>query len=302
MYEKRLLNKELLFFQYAPPVLTVTRKQETVWPKRPHRNATGPERSVYFHWWRFLRLNKDYIQTCENEGDGPLADLYKDFGDIRNQNFVRWWLDGGRELFCEPPNEGVRVEPSWKKPNDLDNRLLVSLPFTGDVERTLSEIRHLLEGSFDRLGIKKGPSQALYPVAARPNLSALHKYFKIHSLKLTQPDATNIEIYSQLNGLSPLEIPTDERNRISASISRDLTTANRLIHWVGKGIFPATSDRIAEKHQQMLIDRNLMKISERRVSDEVYEFLDARKQRKQEGRIEDIDNEFIRRNTPRTTD
>ena len=57
----------------------------------------GIEKSPYFWWWRFLGLNERYIETCKSSGDGPLAELYEDFGDVRvadgnvYQSFKKWW-------------------------------------------------------------------------------------------------------------------------------------------------------------------------------------------------------------------
>src|SRR5262249_16591704 len=68
--------------------------------------------SVYYWWWEYLRRNPQYRKTCESGGLGPLADLYKDFGDVRNDNFKAWWKenDRGAMLFARPPAEvSVRV-------------------------------------------------------------------------------------------------------------------------------------------------------------------------------------------------
>lgn len=56
------------------------------------------ECSPYFWWWRFLGLSDQYRATCDEEGRGPLRNLYQDFGDIRLSpgqsvyaNFKNWW-------------------------------------------------------------------------------------------------------------------------------------------------------------------------------------------------------------------
>jgi hypothetical protein len=61
--------------------------------------------SPYYWWWQYLRRNADYIACCERGGKGRLSKLYKDFGDVREDNFHKWWTEGDRgvELFAEQP-------------------------------------------------------------------------------------------------------------------------------------------------------------------------------------------------------
>lgn len=47
--------------------------------------------SPYYWWWAYLKRNEDYIKCCENNGKGKLAKLYKDFGDVRGDEFYLWW-------------------------------------------------------------------------------------------------------------------------------------------------------------------------------------------------------------------
>ncbi len=63
------------------------------------------QRSPYYWWWQYLRRNADYIACCERGGKGRLSKLYKDFGDVREDNFHKWWTEGDRgvELFAEQP-------------------------------------------------------------------------------------------------------------------------------------------------------------------------------------------------------
>jgi hypothetical protein len=67
-------------------------------PNRPFANAAPEESSVYYYWWRFLKLNPVYIRECEYENRGIGSLLYRDFGDIRNIDFFDWWESRGCEL------------------------------------------------------------------------------------------------------------------------------------------------------------------------------------------------------------
>src|SRR5437016_4192399 len=49
-------------------------------------------------WFEFLRLNESYRECCTNGGSGEHAGLYREFGDIHNVAFDRWYNER-KELF-----------------------------------------------------------------------------------------------------------------------------------------------------------------------------------------------------------
>ena len=53
-------------------------------PKPPRDMKANYQRSAFYYWWAFLRLNKHYIKCCEDGGRGPFAKLYQSFGDVRD--------------------------------------------------------------------------------------------------------------------------------------------------------------------------------------------------------------------------
>ena len=68
------------------------------------RLPTGyQKRSPYYWWWQFLRRNQEYLECCERGGKGKHAQLYKDFGDVRDDDFHKWWTkdERGPNLFAE---------------------------------------------------------------------------------------------------------------------------------------------------------------------------------------------------------
>ena len=85
-------------FPYQHPTFGTDKK-----PKTP-RNW---EDTVYYLWWAYLKRNEDYLKTCEAKGKGKLSALYKDFGDVRGDDFKRWWNEDerGANLFSNPITE-----------------------------------------------------------------------------------------------------------------------------------------------------------------------------------------------------
>ena len=60
--------------------------------------------SPYRWWFEYLQLSKDYWWVCQQGGDTldvKLKEMWDDFGDVHNTNFVNWWIKRGRNIFAE---------------------------------------------------------------------------------------------------------------------------------------------------------------------------------------------------------
>ena len=64
------------------------------------------EASNYYWWWAFLRETPEYPPT--NKKRGPIAKLYRSFGEL-GDDFRAWWTSKGRHVFSEPYGPTVRV-------------------------------------------------------------------------------------------------------------------------------------------------------------------------------------------------
>ncbi len=60
------------------------------------KKSTSKKTKTYYWWWAYLRRSQAYLQCCAEGGTGPLADLYADFGDVREADFHKWWTAGQR--------------------------------------------------------------------------------------------------------------------------------------------------------------------------------------------------------------
>ncbi len=78
------------------------------------------KRSLYYQWWRYLRLSVDYWWLCQQRGktrDKTFAKVYDDFGDLfdAQTDFDSWWQYKGTLLFAyqvSPPR--VCLEEDWE--------------------------------------------------------------------------------------------------------------------------------------------------------------------------------------------
>lgn len=143
MYEKKLIGRRPLYFRYAPPLTDLDDYSDDL-PKEPYKNTPKSQRSVYYYWWLFLKEHDGYMACCEAGGGGEYASLYADFGDVRDDDFMKWWKCGGRQQFCLPQDDPIHVYPSVGFNLNDSNRVVVSLPVDRDVGEMLAELKQLL--------------------------------------------------------------------------------------------------------------------------------------------------------------
>lgn len=255
MYAKRLNGGDVLFFRNAPP-LTPLDVNVGKRPTEPYPKAEQHQCSVYYFWWAFLRENTVYMECCANGGSGPMAELYADFGDVRGaddrQNFMKWWKRT-RVLFSEPPEQKIQFFDEPPLDYDGRNRILLSLPITGDIDKTFTELRRKLGPLYRearqrlrdaaRSGGKtddreKDISLARYPIVAKPVLTALYGYLRVWQELKLKPDATPTEIADRAGILKSISGREEEPNRVRQRVQDYEKKAATLIANVGEGRFP----------------------------------------------------------------
>ena len=67
------------------------------------QEIAAAKRSLYFWWWKYLRLSKDYWWLCKEGGkstDKRFVETYKKFGDVFQLSFEDWWVNHGALLFA----------------------------------------------------------------------------------------------------------------------------------------------------------------------------------------------------------
>lgn len=236
MYEKQLYGRKVLYFQYAPPLTRLDDTSDDARPNPPFKNSPLHMCSVYYYWWAFLRENEDYIACCEKGGKGKMASLYADFGDVRDDKFMPWWISTGRALFCEPPAEQIETFLSPPREHDNEKRVLLSIPISGDIERTIAELRQLLKPIYKgKRGSDYRGSKARYKIESKPVLTSLHQHLLIYQAKKQNPDMRQYEI-AELVGISYRT--SSDKDTSAAMVRRYQRQAEALVRNVGEGRFP----------------------------------------------------------------
>ena len=218
--------------------------------KKKHEDAW--KKTIYYVWWSYLKRNEQYIKTCEKNGKGTQTKLYEDFGDVRGDDFKKWWSSDNRgvNLFSEPPaQETIRIV-SKGEIGSLDNDLLlISVPLNFPKKYLLQRFRILLaekhKGGRGKQYAKK--SKARYQFRGQPNINALLTALNIYDKKIEFPSMrlwelgqfipTSKHLYKDyLKDRTPLS--TADKKIMEATISRYLKKARQSIGNTSKGLFP----------------------------------------------------------------
>lgn len=265
-----------VYFQHWPPeqhggqVAEQRKGHKDIDPKEPWLS------SVYYHWWRYLSASETYRDICDTARteDGRrsakvLNSAYPDFGNVFEGNFWSWWWDRGWALFCEPQSYSIRKLDRegmrrWSSDLNAPDRLIVSLAVNGDHQRTVDEIKALLDElpQGNRSARGKKLSAALYQPSGKTDIPALQRYFKVWDKRRTDPDLEIYEITHKC-GIEKTHMPTDDnwRKQASNDFYRLFNKADAIIKNAAYGVFPVTEelsmDAIAKiRRGQMALSRD----------------------------------------------
>lgn len=239
---------------------------------------TLTDEDAYRQWYQFLRRSERYVACCESHGSGPLAKLFEDFGDVR-EDWGRWW-PAHRYLFeeVEPDFVVEVIAPGQLSGDEGDLDQLTLLINLNQPARTIS--RHvsamvrerktqLLEAENTDREVGRKRTALGAPVR---DVSLFHRYaltYKprpsdVASLELTlkvfdvcrAEDSKNPKerkrrytIAVELGICPPISsfndrLNNDETNRATALVSRYYTQARNIIANAELGIFP---DRVSPR-------------------------------------------------------
>lgn len=176
-----------------------------------------------------------------------LSDHYKDFGDVRGDDFKIWWSenDRGARLFAEPKAEdSVRVLEEGERVASRSQVLTLSLPLNLPKKFLLQRCRELLadvrKGGVGKLYARN--SDAAYKVTGQPNLVALKRalmvYDAVEASKGMKPKkpywriATELDLVEDKDKVQPTDsllVAEDKRNVMKAIVGRLKKRAEVLI-------------------------------------------------------------------------
>ena len=232
--------------------------------KSAPRSIDDQQQSPYYWWWAYLRRSEAYLKCCEQGGKGKLARLYEDFGDVREDDFKKWWTtdDRGAKLFGEQRQQvkfGPMSEPSeWHPDWSPDVALVIAIPLSMNKRGIQSGIAKLLDERIKsrrgRKALKDAESTAQYPLARNYSARNLGKALEVYDLWIqskTGPKEDKLYLWeigvaAKLNKLFVKNATSKDkhdryiaRNNLNASVLRYVKEAQKHIAGVEKGIFPS---------------------------------------------------------------
>jgi hypothetical protein len=221
------------------------------------------KRSPYYWWWAYLKRNRDYLDCCANGGQGRLAHLYTDFGDVRDKEFRVWWQEDrrGARLFGERQLEVKFHEldgpADWQLGWTKDKVMVVAFPLVVSKRKLIGEIRKLLDqrhsGKQGRPALGRVESTAKYKLSRNYTTANLETALNVYDLWVEnnakpRPDKIKqweIGVALKLNKLAIKDaysgLKHDRavgRNVLGALVKRYLTQAQKTIKSLEDGVFP----------------------------------------------------------------
>lgn len=224
------------------------------------------QRSPYYWWWAYLKRNKEYLRCCENGGKGRLARLYKDFGDVRDDDFPSWWgrsTQRGQELFSEDSVD-VRVlklnskedwDDDWQDSNVIVAAINLNIG-KRDLQRMFANLlKKEHKGKRGRKTFKAMKSTAKYPLYrnySRQNLMIMLAVYDAwyENNQLPKSERKPLwEIGDELRLVrDAISHPSDDKvdrtakhNIMTATVCRYVKNAKAIIANTAKGEFPNSS-------------------------------------------------------------
>lgn len=194
-----------------------------------------------------MKRNKDYLECCENGGTGLLTEHYKDFGDVRDDDFKAWWSfnNRGAQLFAEPRVENsVRILSEADQVPSTEESVTISFPLNMPKQFLLKRCQQILartrEGGRGKQYSRN--SNAPYRTTGQPNIASLRRiltvYDAIEAAKERKPKrpywriATDLGLIKDDDKVLPSDSPLvaeNKRNVMKAIVSRLKRRAEILI-------------------------------------------------------------------------
>ncbi len=231
--------------------------------KNKPRSLSYQQQSPYYWWWAYLRRNAGYLKCCENGGKGKLAKLYKDFGDLREDNFKKWWTEGqrGANLFAEPTGLMALTElddkSQWDDAWTRETVLVIAAPLSSSKRYLQSRFARLLKERHTakpgRTAKKLQNSNARYPLERNYTIENLRKTLQVYDEYMRSKSETkkvplwkigeNLRLVPSAMTSSKFTIDENflRRNVMGATVKRYLKNAERMIDGAAQGKFPIST-------------------------------------------------------------
>jgi hypothetical protein len=198
----------------------------------PEAEAELAEQSLYGAWWAYLKASPDYPPRGPDSHSGPIAELYKDFGEL-GSSFADWWRRRGRDLFKETemvPHIELCAYDTEHGPQEHPAYVVLKIPLTISREAILDQFNQVMKRVHpgNKL-LRHSYSTAQRKIYPRPRYhrSTYMKLLEVWQAKQERPEAAWWDIGEHLNISPALNVTDGDDDSAIADKHRDLGTITR---------------------------------------------------------------------------
>jgi hypothetical protein len=247
----------------------------------------GVRDSIYYWWWRFMRLNPVFWYAREMNfvpSHPKVAEAYRLAGDLNCSSFETWWNTQGQYVFEE------EAKPASVKFIDVDNfaghelyqnSIVVEIPLTITTRKISSDIQKILKSiqyDTDAYSVIEHSTSQLKLKTKKFSLSAIEDEYWVFLYRNIFPRVSDWQIADRLQlapsnrvrGLDQRAVNavfargTGPFAKLQATAGRSLSKARSLQRGVSLGSFPNYSAQdnglqpFEGEHQQAF-EENILK-------------------------------------------
>jgi hypothetical protein len=220
--------------------------------------------TAYYGWYKTLRASESYKETCRNKGEGRLAPLYEDFGDVY-MPWDMWAARYGRKIFSErqalPRAEQIRK-------SDIENMkvtqdtILLNVPLTISRVTLMRQIGKIIKANHDgrKLDVFKRSTAKRPLLKSRVQMPMVEMLLEVMSARTKNKElplwkvgelaGVKIAYMSRIDDKHRILSIDEERRRMAIVTSGYLAKARWLIDNAESGLFPLTRKPTSEDYKK----------------------------------------------------
>lgn len=233
------------------------------------QEARDAEDTVYYWWWRFLRLSPVVWFSLSRDvlpKDEQIAQVIKDFGELKSDRFTTWWSDTGRNLFAEsirPERVALLNLAALQEHQFFEDKLYIEVPLSIRKETIIKQLKVILnehhEGRYLDLAATSSASYALW--TKRYRMRVVETEYWVMLYRLLYPKTTIWQIGDRLQIAPSLKVrgvdnksheykKSNPMSRLNSLAGRFLYKARFTALNAERGIFPCSNKiELGDRHQ-----------------------------------------------------
>ena len=220
--------------------------------------------TAYYGWYKTLRASESYRETCRNKGEGRLASLYEDFGDVY-MPWDMWATRYGRKIFTErqalPRAEQIRKSDVENMRITQDN-ILLNIPLTISRVTLMRQIGKIIKDNHAgrKLDVFKRSTSKRPLLKSRVQMPMIEILLEVMSVRIKNKElplwkvgelaGVKIAYMSRIDDKHRILSIDEERRRMAIVTSGYLNKARWLIDNAENGLFPLTRKPTTEDYRK----------------------------------------------------